>query len=263
VQIRHPQQYKSKRRPVGRLLLASLFLYLYTQYVIICLMYSIQIKNQAVQFRKKGKSIYDIARMLNLKPTTISYWCKDIRLSDSLIKKISNNGKKKARRAMLIYTEKQRMERLHRQATERKVGRKLLGRLSHRDLTMVGLGLYWGEGYKGINGELGFTNSNPDIIRFYLNWLVILGISKKNLIFRLTINNIFMNQEKRLKRFWFTKLGVRESQFTKTTLIKSILKKADPSRGNSYRGILRVKVRRGNALKNRILGALEHISACV
>jgi len=225
-------------------------------------MYGIHIKKQAELFRKKGKSIYEIARTMNLRPTTVSYWCKDIKLSDFLIRKISNEGKKKARQAMLVYTEKQRRERLYRQATEREIGRKLLGRLSRRDLTMVGLGLYWGEGYKGSNSELGFTNSNPDIIRFFLNWLVIFSISKKDLIFRLTINDIFVNQEKRLKRFWFTKLGVRESQFTKTTLIKSTLKKADTSRGNIYKGVLRVKVRRGNALKNRILGALEHISAC-
>jgi len=231
-------------------------------YRIIYLMYDIQIKKQAKLFRKKGKSIYEIARIMDLRPTTISYWCKDIKLSDFLIRKISNEGKKKARMAMLVYTEKQRMERLHRQATEREIGRKWLGRLSRRDLTMVGLGLYWGEGYKGSNGELGFTNSNPDIIHFCLNWLAIFDISKKDLIFHLTINAIFTGQEKRLKRFWFTKLGVTENQFTKTTLIKSALKKADTSRRNTYRGILRVKVRRGNALKNRILGALEHISAC-
>ncbi len=226
-------------------------------------MYDIQIKKRAVSLRKNGKSIYEIAEILDLGPTTISYWCKDIRLSDLLIRKISNDGKKKAHAGMLVYTEKQRLERLKRQALEREAGRKLLGRLSQRDLMVAGLGLYWGEGYKGNNGEFGFTNSNPNIIKFYLSWLVLFGVSKKDLIFRLTINGIFKNQEARLKRFWLTKLRVKESQFTKTTLIRTILKKADTSKKNTYKGILRVKVKRGNALKNRILGTLEHISACV
>ncbi|OHB11476.1 MAG: hypothetical protein A3G05_00450 [Candidatus Zambryskibacteria bacterium RIFCSPLOWO2_12_FULL_45_14] len=225
-------------------------------------MYSIQIKNRAKLLRKKGGSIYDIARKLGLRPTTVSYWCKDIKLSDSLIRRISDEGKKKARAAMLVYTEKQRTGRLQRQTMERKTGKKLLGRLSRRDLMMAGLGLYWGEGYKGNNGELGFTNSNPDVIRFYLSWLTISGISKKDLIFRLTINYVFRSQAKSLKLFWLKKLGVKENQFTKTTIIKTILKKADISRNNTYKGTLRVKVRRGNAFKNRILGALEHISAC-
>jgi len=128
---------------------------------------------------------------------------------------------------------------------------------------LVGLGLYWGEGYKGNNGELGFTNSNPDIIQFYLSWLRLFGISKDDLIFRLTINDAFKMKETHLKQFWIIKLEVKENQFTKTTIIKSVLKKADLSKGNNYRGILRVKVRRGNALKNRILGAIDHISRCI
>ena len=90
-------------------------------------MYSIQIKNKAITLRKQGKSIYEISRILNFKPTSVSYWCKDIKLSDILIKKISDNGKKKARKAMLIFTEKQRMERLDRQAAERQTGKTLLG----------------------------------------------------------------------------------------------------------------------------------------
>jgi hypothetical protein len=225
-------------------------------------MYDIQIKKQVQCLRKQGKSIYEIARTLNLRPTSISYWCRDIKLSDHLIRKISDEGRKKAIAAMLVYTEKQRVERLLRQTTERQIGAKSLGKLSRRDFTMVGLGLYWGEGYKTSNSELGFTNSNLDIVRFYLSWLTIFGIPKKDLIFRLSINEVFRNQEKRLKQIWLTKLGVKENQFTKTTLIRTVLKKADNSRNNTYTGIIRVKVRRGNALKNRILGALEHISAC-
>jgi DNA-binding transcriptional regulator YdaS (Cro superfamily) len=42
-------------------------------------MYSIQIKNRAKVLRKGGRSIYTIARILGLKPTTVSYWCKDIK----------------------------------------------------------------------------------------------------------------------------------------------------------------------------------------
>jgi hypothetical protein len=110
---------------------------------------------------------------------------------------------------------------------------------------------------------MGFTNSSLDIIRFYLNWLAGYSISKDNLIFRLTINNVFKNKEKQLKQFWLTKLGVKESQFSKTTIIKTSLKKADISKENTYKGTLRVKVGRGNALKNRILGTLEYISSCV
>ena len=68
---------------------------------------------------------------------------------------------------------------------------KIIGTLSNRDILMIGLGLYWGEGYKYENGELGFTNSNPQMIRFYFKWLELWKVEKSSLIFRLTINEFF------------------------------------------------------------------------
>ena len=226
-------------------------------------MYSIQIKRRAQTLRKNGVSIYDIARVLNLNVTTISYWCRDIRLSKVMIDKISRRGKFKARAAMLVYTENQRKERFRRTKENRIAGAKLVGDISDRNALMVGLGLYWGEGYKESSGELGFTNSNLNIMKFYIKWLKFFGVAKEDLIFRLTLNDIFRAQERRLKKYWVSGLRVSEKQFTATSFIKTNLKKAITSKGNTYTGVLRVKVRRGNSLKNKILGAIDHISACV
>ena len=55
-------------------------------------------------------------------------------------------------------------------------------------------------------------------------------------------------------------LDVKKEQFSKTTFIQTNLKKASIKNVEKYRGILRVKVRKGTALRNKILGAIEHIS---
>lgn len=225
-------------------------------------MYSVQIKNQAIQFRKKGKSIYDIAKILGLKPTTISNWCRNILLTKKLRNKIDQQGKLKARTAMLIYTEKLRKQRLERVQTNKKAGAEIVKNLSSRDLLMIGLGLYWGEGYKYENSELGFTNSNLNIIKFYIRWLGLFKVSKGDLIFRFTINNIFRSQERVIKQFWIRNLEVKENQFSATTFIKTNLKKADVSNSKAYSGVLRVKVRKGANLRDKIMGALEYISSC-
>jgi hypothetical protein len=149
-------------------------------------MHSIQIKNQAIKFRKNGKSIYDIAKTLNIQTSTVSGWCKDILLTQELRNKIDQNGKLKARSAMLVYTEKLREQRLERTRSNKESGAKTIGKLSDRDILMVGLGLYWGEGYKYENSELGFTNSNLNIIEFYIKWLGLFKITKEDLILRLT-----------------------------------------------------------------------------
>jgi len=223
-------------------------------------MYAIQIKNRAKTLRKSGKGIYDIARILGLNPTTISYWCRDIELSESLIRKIKYIGMKKASAGMLLYTEKQRKSRIKRILGEKGEGAMSAGNLSQRDVFMLGLGLYWGDGYKESNAELGFTNSNIRVMQFYLRWLVLQGVMKKDLIFRLTINEIFRSQENRIKNLWIHNLKISSSQFSVTTFIKTKLKKAITTKRNTYAGVLRVKVRRGGTLKNKILGALEHIS---
>ena len=125
---------------------------------------------------------------------------------------------------------------------------------------MIGLGLYWGEGYKESNGEMGFTNSNPRMILFYLKWLKLFNISNDQLIFRLTINKIFESEKKKIMNFWMKYLNAKEFQFSKTTIINTNLKKTNTKNIDSYKGILRVKVRRGLILKNKILGAIDAIS---
>lgn len=223
-------------------------------------MYYPVIKQKVISLRESGKSLQEIAHITHMNKSTISYWCRDVRLSETALKRIRYDGNTKSMQGLLRYSEKKRSERIKRTRTEKQQGAELVGVLSKRDIFMIGLGLYWGEGYKESNGELGFTNSNSGIITFYIKWLQSLGVSKDDLIFRLTINNLFKKEEKNIKSFWVNKLNVREDQFSKTTTIKTNLKKASIKNKENYKGILRVKVRRGLALKNKILGAIDYIS---
>ena len=224
-------------------------------------MYPVQIKNQALKLRKGGKSIYEIARVLKLNHTTVSTWCKDILLSQAIRNKIDKNGKLKARSGMLLYTEKLREKRLQGIRLNMREGARIVGSVYERDLLMVGLGLYLGEGYKYENSELGFTNSNPHIIKFYIKWLGLFGVNKEDLICRLTINEVFRDYVHQVKKFWIKNLKVKDSQFSATTFIKTNLKKADISNLRTYHGILRIKVRKGKNLRDKIMGALEHIKS--
>lgn len=226
-------------------------------------MHSPNIKHKVLEMRKNGTSLGEISDSLNLNKSTISYWCRDIELKESAIKKIKIKGKEKSVQALLRYSEVKRKERIQRTLIHKRSGVSLVGKLSERDLIMTGFGLYWGEGYKESNGELGFTNSNPKIISFYIKWLRLFKVDKGDLMFRLTINQIFQKNEKDIKDFWTNFPGVSSDQFSKTTFIKTKLKKGFVKDMSNYHGILRVKVRRGLSLKNKILGAIDHISTQV
>src|SRR3989339_696178 len=143
-------------------------------------MYYPEIKEEAKRMRQNGISLGDISRKLNITKSTLSFWCKDMILSESAIRKIKAKGKLKSVRGLLRYSELKRKNRIERNITQKQEGATLLGVLSDRDVLMVGLGLYWGEGYKYENGELGFTNSNPYMIRFYFKWLKLWNVDKNS-----------------------------------------------------------------------------------
>ncbi len=223
-------------------------------------MYYPQVKETAKKMRKSGMSLGDISKKLNVTKSTLSFWCKDMILTESAIKKIKTQGKLESVRGLLRFSELKRKERIERNILQRQEGIKALGTLSDRDILMVGFGLYWGEGYKYENGEFGFTNSNPYMIRFYFKWLGLWNVEKDSLIFRLTLNEFFRKEENNIKSFWINFLGITKEQFSKTTYIQTNLKKASLKNIEKYKGILRVKVRKGTTLRNKILGAIEYIS---
>lgn len=223
-------------------------------------MYYPHIKEAVQKMRRNGTSLSDIVKKFSITKSTASFWCKDIILSESSIQKIKTEGKDKSIKGLLRYSESKRKERIDRNILQKQEGALIIDNLSDRDILMVGLGLYWGEGYKYENGEFGFTNSNPHMIRFYFKWLKLWKVDRDSLIFRLTINEFFRKDESNIKNFWMTFLGVKEEQFSKTTFIQTNLKKASIKNTEGYKGILRVKVRRGTSLRNKILGAIEYIS---
>lgn len=224
-------------------------------------MYYPKIKEKAKRMREDGNSLGDISKKLHITKSTLSFWCKDMTLKESAIMKIKTKGRAKSVRGLLRYSESKRKERMTRNILQKQEGASHLGVLSDRDILMVGLGLYWGEGYKYENGEFGFTNSNPYMIRFYFKWLKLWNVEKNSLIFRLTLNEFFRKEEEKIISFWINFLDIKKEQFSKTTFIQTNLKKASLKNKEKYKGILRVKVRRGTYLRNKILGAIEHLSA--
>jgi len=205
-------------------------------------------------------SFGDISNKLGVAKSTLSFWFKNIILTESTIIKIRTKGKIKSIQGLLRYSEFKRKERIKRHFLQKQEGAAVLGHLSDRDILMIGLGLYWGEGYKYENSELGFTNSNPYMIRFYFKWLELWSVKRDSLIFRLTLNEFFRREEEKIKSFWVNFLGIKKEQFSKTTFIKTNIKKASLKNKEKYKGILRVKVRKGTSLRNKIIGAIDHIS---
>ncbi len=215
---------------------------------------------KAITLRQQGQSIGAIAAQLHVSKSTVSGWCRDIALSPAALEKIAKQSKAKSTAALLHYSETKRRARQKAIESSHVEGVRRLGKLSERDIYCLGLGLYWGEGYKKGSQEFGFTNSDPQMVKFYLYWLqVVFGVTKQNLIFRISINTAHKERLDEVHHFWIQLLGVDEEQFTKASLIKTKAKK-NYTNGSVHMGTLRVKVRQGTAMRREIIGAIQSIA---
>lgn len=218
-------------------------------------------KERALVLRKKGHSIQEIAEKLAVSKGTVSVWCRDISLSARQIEILARRTKHHAVEALLKSAEQQRRTRQEMIITASNQGVADIGRLSKRDLFMVGLGLYWGEGYKRGSQELGFTNSDPALVTTYIRWLYeIYSVENDALILRVSINAQHSDRIAEVERYWSKLTHIPLKQFTKSSLIKTTTKRVFSDRSTHF-GTLRIKVRRGTNLRRRILGSIAAIAS--
>ncbi len=219
------------------------------------------LQQKAILMRKGGDSINSIAKKIAVSKSTVSGWCRDISLSEKQLALIAERSQHHATLGLLKASEIQRKKRQTNIVKAVQLGKSDVGKISKRDKYMLGLGLYWGEGYKKGSQELGFTNSDPTMITFYIEWLKqIYNIPKTDLILRISINDQHIKRTKEILKYWSNTTNISPSQFTKTSFIRVGGTKIYPNLTNHF-GTLRVKVRRGTDLRRRILGSIEALGS--
>ncbi|MEK7574849.1 MAG: hypothetical protein AAB511_01305 [Patescibacteria group bacterium] len=217
-------------------------------------------KEKAHALRQQGRGINEIAGMLNASASTVSYWCKNIELTKDQVNRLRQKQKIAGIKALLVTFEKKRLQRLLSVQSLMSQGKQEVGLIKKRELFLLGLALYWGEGYKRGNDEVGFTNSDSKIIRLIILWFKICyHVSPDRFILRVSINELHKDRAQKVLQYWVAETSLPQSQFTKTSFIITKSKKiySDPEK---HFGTLRIKVRKGTNLKRQILGSLEALS---
>lgn len=83
----------------------------------------------------------------------------------------------------------------------------------------LGLGLYWGEGVKRGSGGMRITNTDPKLLRKFIEFLeTFLNIDKLRLKFSIQIFNDI--SPKKALDFWSKELNIEKKQFYKPMVIK-------------------------------------------
>jgi len=218
-------------------------------------------KSKALKLRLKGKSINEISERLNVPKSTVGVWCRDIRLGPKQIKRLAERIKSGSYKGRMKFLERIREERMKEVEFLQKQGIKEIGKLNKRDLFIAGVAMYWSEGYTYQTGDaVGFTNSDPKMILFILNWFKeICKIPIDKFSLQVKINKIHKNRVKEVEKYWSRITGIPKHQFIKTVLIDSKIKKVYPNHSTHY-GTLRIVVRQGTRLRRRINGWIDGLA---
>ena len=171
-------------------------------------MTKVHAKTAAIELRKAGHSYNHIAASVGVSKGTLAVWLADIPYPPNA-KTIERIGKARAASGEV-------KSRLKRESfgRARKEARTDIGTISRRDLFMLGLGLYIGEGAKSTM-QTCFVNSNPAIINLLIKWFIrAVGLKRENLRMRL---HIYPDcSEERSLQFWSEATTIPRSQFFKT-----------------------------------------------
>lgn len=209
------------------------------------------LREKATRLRKQGWSYSIICERLGVSKSTLSCWLSEVpytpnaavrkRIKEGPAKSSALSHQKKLERIAIINTE----------------ALSEFGQLTKRDLWMLGLGLYTGEGSKLYNTTQ-VANSNPDVIRVMMKWFrEVCGLTNEH--FSLIVHLYPDTDQKTALRFWSKVSGIPLAQFGKTIIDARQNKSRIKYRTLPY-GTAHIRIRSRNkkeygvALHRRILG---------
>ncbi len=213
-------------------------------------------KIKAQELRRNGESIKEIAKKLKVSKSTVSIWCRDIQLTKRQIAKLDERKIKGSYKGRLKGARVQREKYLKKVEELNKIGAKQINKLSKRDLLIAGVALYWGEGDKKDN-MVRLGNSDPQMVKFMINWFEeIWGFKKNQIKLHIGINQIHKKRLKKVENYWSKTTGIPKSQFGKTVLIKAKNKKVYKNFNNHY-GTISVRLLKSSTFKYQMDGMIE------
>lgn len=172
-------------------------------------------KLEAINLRKKGQSIKYIAKTLSVSTGSVSLWCKDVVLTEEQLKILEIHGLDPNYGRRLQNSQRQRAIKEKKIKKLLNLGINEIGKLTKRELFLIGVSLYWAEGFKK-DTQVGFANSNPEMINLYLRWLYdCCNVRKEDLITRITVNISHKDRIKEIEKFWSDSTKIPIENFRK------------------------------------------------
>jgi len=219
-----------------------------------------ELKKQAIKLRKNGKSYSEILEDVPVAKSTLSRWLQDVDLSKSQEQRLSEKKKVGQKRA----AEAVRQKRIEKTKRIKKKAQEEIGKISERELWLVGIALYWAEGTKGkpyrTSVRTEFSNSDNQMIALYVKWLrEIVEVGKEEFWCAIYIHENHKDRIDEVKEHWIEATGLPEDVFGYTYYKKHNPQTIRKNTGDSYYGTLQIYVQASTDLRRKIEGWIEGV----
>ncbi|MFS8200652.1 hypothetical protein ACLVWQ_18445 [Streptomyces sp. CWNU-52B] len=208
------------------------------------------LRKKARELRLQGWTYDRIQAELGCSKSSISLWVRD------LPKPEPRDSVEQAKLAAQKRWEHELAVRDEERRRTKEAAALEIGPMTGRDLFVAGVALYWAEGSKdkpyARRETVTFVNSDPGVIRLYLAWLTLLGVTPERLQYRVMIH--MTADVDGAERYWADLVGVDVSAFQRTTIKKHNPRTLRKNVGENYRGCLVVRVSQGAELYRRVEG---------
>ena len=218
-------------------------------------------KEKAVKLRKEGKTYSEILVEIPIAKSTLSEWLKSVQLATPQKQRITKKRLAAARRG----AEARRNTRLNELQKHIIKGRSHIGKLSARELWLVGISLYWAEGSKQRDTNLSsgviLGNSDFEMIQVFMHWLRLMHVPESAYWFELYVHESRKTDVLAFRMWWAKQLNVPANQITRVYFKKGNIKTNRTNIGNSYHGLIRIRVKSSTILNRKINGWVHGIVA--
>src|SRR5262245_55475075 len=220
-----------------------------------------ELRAEARELRRQGLVYNEIAAKLGVSKSSVSLWVRSIPESETLS---YEEARRRQMAGVSAYWDAERERREQAKVAVSQAAANQIGQLSDREILIAGAVAYWCEGAKNKpyrrSDRIDFINSDPQLVKLFLRFLEIAGVSRDRLIFRISIHETA--DPAAAQQFWQKVIGFEDADF-RPPLIKHhkplTLRK---NTGEDYHGCLRILVRRGINLYRQIEGWASAAMMC-
>jgi hypothetical protein len=216
-------------------------------------------KELAIKLRKEGKTYSEILEQVHVAKSTLTEWFKSVQLAVPQKQRITQLRIN----AQLKGAASRKSKRISEVEELIRKGKADVGKITDRELWLIGVALYWAEGSKQKEKYpsvgIAFTNSDPQMLALFLRWLKLLKISDDDLAFELYVHDNRKKDIPEFKKWWTEQLHIPIKKLSTVYFKRDKIKTNRTNTKDLYHGLIRIKVASSTVLNRKINGWISGI----